>query len=306
MQNEDVLFEKIAEIEAQQKTLDKEQADMEERKKDIDQEKKIIELQENQTQKYQEEISRNKEALRQLKIESQKELLEQEDSSAALGELKELMFEKETVKEEIEEIKIKKNKLLDRAEETIKSAKEMKSVIATHNENKVQIKDLKSEVCLSLEKINKIKVNIDDLRLKNKTLEKENKKLSTDLLTPNKELESKISDLVSQKNKILEDNLKIKNQKSLLIKIETSKNGDCSLEMPSSLGGVHKYKRQRGFDKGKINELIGVSFEIDEESKLNSEKSIKEIFESKRKKLINAHLDNREYKKQNISYEYIA
>ncbi|NCF41440.1 MAG: hypothetical protein GWP32_00810 [Bacteroidetes bacterium] len=304
--DEAALFLKIAEIEDQQKKLEDDELKIEERKKDLEQENKMIELQEDQAKKYKQEISENKETLRRLKLESCQEILKKENTSEITKEIEELTRQKENASREIKEIKINKGKLLDKADQAVKSAKEIKSVIAAHDKNKEQIKDLKSEVCLSLNKITEIKTEINDLKLKNKNLENQNKKLLTDSLTPNKELESKIADLVSQKNKILEENLNIKNKKSLLIKIETSEKGTCSLEIPSSLGGTHKYIRQSKFDKDIVNTLIGVSLEIDGEAGAKSAGEIKEIYESKRKKIIDAHLSNREYKKQNVSYEYIS
>lgn len=304
--DEAALFLKIAEIEDQQKKLEDDELKIEERKKDLEQENKMLELQEGQVKKYKQEISENKETLRQLKLESCQEILKKENTSEITKEIEELARQKESASREIKEIKINKGKLLDKADRVVKSAKEIKSVIAAHDKNKEQIKDLKSEVCLSLNKITEIKAEINDLKLKNKNLENQNKKLLADSLTPNKELESKIADLISQKNKILEENLNIKNKKSLLIKIETSEKGICSLEIPSSLGGTHKYIRQSKFDKDIINTLIGVSLEIDGEAGTKSAGEIKEIYESKRKKIIDAHLSNREYKKQNVSYEYIS
>ena len=304
--DEAALFLKIAEIEDQQKKLEDDELKIEERKKDLEQENKMLELQEGQVKKYKQEISENKETLRQLKLESCQEILKKENTSEITKEIEELARQKESASREIKEIKINKGKLLDKADRVVKSAKEIKSVIAAHDKNKEQIKDLKSEVCLSLNKITEIKAEINDLKLKNKNLENQNKKLLADSLTPNKELESKIADLISQKNKILEENLNIKNKKSLLIKIETSEKGICSLEIPSSLGGAHKYIRQSKFDKDIINTLIGVSLEIDGEAGTKSAGEIKEIYESKRKKIIDAHLSNREYKKQNVSYEYIS
>lgn len=304
--DEAALFLRIAEIEGQQKKLEDDELKIEERKKDLEQENKMLELQEGQAKKYKQEISENKETLRQLKLESCQEILKKENTSEITKEIEELTRQKESASREIKEIKINKGKLLDKADQAVKSAREIKSVIAAHDKNKEQIKDLKSEVHLSLNKITEIKTKINDLKLKNKTLENQNEKLLSDSLTPNKELESKIADLVSQKNKILEENLNIKNKKSLLIKIETSEKGICSLEIPSSLGGVHKYIRQSKFDKDIINTLIGVSLEIDGEAGVKSIEKMKEIYESKRKKIIDAHLSNREYKKQNVSYEYIS
>ena len=94
MEDETIAFEKMAEIELQNKMLEQQNLEIEERKKDLEQEKKILELNENQIKKYQNEISENKEALRKIKLDAQKQLLEQEDTSAITAELEELINKK--------------------------------------------------------------------------------------------------------------------------------------------------------------------------------------------------------------------
>ena len=108
MQDETIMFEKIAEIEAENKALEQQEMDIEERKKDLEQDRKILELNENQVKKYQNEISEHKETLRQLKLQAQKELLDQEDTSSIIAEIEQLTSQKENVEKEIQEIKLQK------------------------------------------------------------------------------------------------------------------------------------------------------------------------------------------------------
>ena len=171
MQDEAIVFEKIAEMELQAKALEQEELDLLERKKDIDQERKMIELNENQIKKYQQEISDSKETLRKLKLEAQKQLLEQEDTSAITAELEQLMSQKQIAEEEIKEIKIQKNKILSKADETIKSAREIKQVLGNHKENKEKIEQLKSEICINIEQFEKLKNQIHALESTNKDLD---------------------------------------------------------------------------------------------------------------------------------------
>ena len=147
MEDESVIFEKIAEIEAEHKALNQQQLDIEERKKDLEQDKKILELNENQVKKYQSEISEHKETLRQLKLETQKELLEKEDTSKISAELEKLLSEKENAQSEINKIKTEKKAILNKADQAISSAKEIKLVLEKRDDQDKEIEKLKSEIC---------------------------------------------------------------------------------------------------------------------------------------------------------------
>jgi chromosome segregation ATPase len=307
MQDEAVAFEKIAEIEAQQKLLEKETLDIQERKKDLEQENKILELQENQAKKYQQEILENKETLRLLKLESQKEILKKEDTSAITQEIEELIRQKDIEQEEIKEIKIQKKKLLDRADETIKSAKEIKTVLGEHNDHKNKIEELKSEICINLNQFKSIKNQVDVLVAENDQLKKENEKLnSQEIPDPNKDLENKISELISQKNQVLEENLKIKNQKTLLIKTEALPNGKFALTIPCSSGGFNVYTKTSIFTEDEIKKYLEISSRIDEIDTAKTDDSRNNIFQSMLKTLINPQLSNRDYNKIKPTYKYIA
>jgi chromosome segregation ATPase len=209
MQDEAIVFEKIAEMELQSKAIEQEELDLEERKKDIEQERKMIELNENQIKKYQQEISDSKETLRKLKLEAQKQLLEQEDTSAITAELEQLMSQKQIAEEEIKEIKIQKNKILSKADETIKSAREIKQVLGNHKENKEKIEQLKSEICINIEQFEKLKNQIHALESTNKDLDANRINLESttaSLETQKQNLEAQAAELESEKAELLNKN----------------------------------------------------------------------------------------------------
>lgn len=222
MQDENLMIEKLAEIESQNKILEQEEHGLEERKKDVEQERKIIELHEAQTKKYQQEISENKDALRKLKLEAQKELLKQEDTSAITAELQELVNQKNIAEKEIKEIKITKDQLLSRAEETMQSAREIKQVLGNHKENKEKIEELKSEICINVEQFQILKTQMQALESANQDLdstsaeltnEKKNLEVKTSQLeSQNGELEDKNSDLELLVAKLESENQQLKDQ----------------------------------------------------------------------------------------------
>jgi chromosome segregation ATPase len=166
----------------------------------------MIELNENQIKKYQQEISDSKETLRKLKLEAQKQLLEQEDTSAITAELEQLMSQKQIAEEEIKEIKIQKNKILSKADETIKSAREIKQVLGNHKENKEKIEQLKSEICINIEQFEKLKNQIHALESTNKDLDANRINLESttaSLETQKQNLETQTAELLN-KNSDLE------------------------------------------------------------------------------------------------------
>ena len=209
MQDETIVFEKLAEMELQSKAIEQEELDLEERKKDIEQERKMIELNENQIKKYQQEISDSKETLRKLKLEAQKQLLEQEDTSAITAELEQLINQKQIAEDEIKEIKIQKNKILSKADETIKSAREIKQVLGNHKENKEKIEQLKSEICINIEQFQKLKNQIQALESTNKDLDANRINLESttaNLETQKQNLEAQTAELESEKIELLNKN----------------------------------------------------------------------------------------------------
>ena len=356
MQDEAIVFEKIAEMELQSKAIEQEELDLEERKKDIEQERKMIELNENQIKKYQQEISDSKETLRKLKLEAQKQLLEQEDTSAITAELEQLMSQKQIAEEEIKEIKIQKNKILSKADETIKSAREIKQVLGNHKENKEKIEQLKSEICINIEQFEKLKNQIHALESTNKDLdanrinlesttanletqkqnleaqaadlesekaellnknsdleslvtklEAENEELrNTPIPDPNPELKNKISQLIDQKNELLEENLAIKNQKLFAVQIHSIDNKHFELIVPSSISGKHMFQKEDDYTQDQISKFISLSQQIDKECPDRDQQQLEATYNKKIISMIDSRMSNRDYRKHRPNYFFSA
>lgn len=349
MQDESIVFEKIAEMELQNKAINQEELDLEERKKDIEQEKKMIELNENQIKKYQQEISDSKETLRQLKLEAQKELLKQEDTSSITTELEQLITQKQIAEDEIQEIKIQKNKILSKADETIKSAREIKQVLGNHKENKERIEELKSEICINIKQFEKLKLQIQALEATNKDLdsrrenlesstanlesqtaklesekaellnansdleslivklEAENEELrNTPIPDPNPELKNKITQLIDQKNELLEENLNIKNQKLFAVQIHSINNKHFELIIPSSISGKHIFQKEDDYTQDQISKFITLSGQIDKECPDRDKQQLEATYNKKITSIIDSRMSNRDYRKYRPNYLFSA
>ena len=349
MQDESIVFEKIAEMELQSKAINQEELDLEERKKDIEQEKKMIELNENQIKKYQQEISDSKETLRKLKLEAQKQLLEQEDTSSITAELEQLISQKQIAEDEIQEIKIQKNKILSKADETIKSAREIKQVLGNHKENKEKIEELKSEICINIKQFEKLKYQIQALEATNKDLdsrrenlesstanlesqtaelesekaellnansdleslvvklEAENEELhNTPIPDPNPELKNKITQLIDQKNELLEENLSIKNQKLFAVQIHSIDNKHFELIIPSSISGKHIFQKEDDYTQDQISKFITLSGQIDKECPDRDKQQLEATYNKKITSIIDSRMSNRDYRKHRPNYLFSA
>jgi chromosome segregation ATPase len=349
MQDEAIVFERIAEMELQSKAINQEELDLEERKKDIEQEKKMIELNENQIKKYQQEISDSKETLRKLKLEAQKQLLEQEDTSSITAELEQLISQKQIAEDEIQEIKIQKNKILSKADETIKSAREIKQVLGNHKENKEKIEELKSEICINIKQFEKLKYQIQALEATNKDLdsrrenlesstanlesqtaelesekaellnansdleslvaklEAENEELrNTPIPDPNPELKNKITQLIDQKNELLEENLSIKNQKLFAVQIHSIDNKHFELIIPSSISGKHIFQKEDDYTQDQISKFITLSGQIDKECPDRDKQQLEATYNKKITSIIDSRMSNRDYRKHRPNYLFSA
>jgi len=349
MQDEAIVFEKIAEMELQSKAIEQEELDLEERKKDIEQERKMIELNENQIKKYQQEISDSKETLRKLKLEAQKQLLEQEDTSSITAELEQLISQKQIAEDEIQEIKIQKNKILSKADETIKSAREIKQVLGNHKENKEKIEELKSEICINIKQFEKLKHQIQALEATNKDLdsrrenlesstanlesqtaelesekaellnansdleslvaklEAENEELrNTPIPDPNPELKNKITQLIDQKNELLEENLSIKNQKLFAVQIHSIDNKHFELIIPSSISGKHIFQKEDDYTQDQISKFITLSGQIDKECPDRDKQKLEATYNKKITSIIDSRMSNRDYRKHRPNYLFSA
>ena len=303
MQDESIIFEKMAQAEANQKALELQILDTSERKKDLDQELKMIELNENQAQKYQEEIIEHKETLRNLKIEAQKEILKKEDASEIIEEIEKLMVQKKSAEEEISEIKIKKNGILNKAEETIKSAKEIREIFIKHGQEKKEIEELRSAICINQSQFQAIKNQIQTLEAEKAKLSSENVELKNrEAPNPNPDLEKRIKELTSNKNKLLEENLKIKSQKKFVIKLESLPKMRAKMTIPGESGGEHEYSRAGQFSNEEVCKFIEISRQL---SSIENDGEKARLFESLTKGSIDPKLSNREYNKLKTDYKFI-
>lgn len=299
MEDEAIAFEKIAEIELQNKMLEQQNIEIEERKKDLEQEKKILELNENQIKKYQSEISENKEVLRKIKLDAQKQLLEQEDTSAITAELEELTKQKENVSKEINDIKQEKSKILSRAEETIQSAKEIKTVLGDHNKHKAKIEELRTEISINLEDFQKLKTQFQALSDQNIELSKEIKSNKQNLNTD----QSKLDELINQKNKLLEENLNLKKSSSyLLCKQISPKNFELKIRSHKH-NGYHSFTKEGNFLDDNINFYQSISEILDQEP---DQKNLLNHYNQTLKNKIDFTMDAKSFKKVKAEYKFTS
>ena len=335
MEDEALMFEKIAEIEAQNKAIEQQELEVEERKKDLEQERKIIELNENQVKKYQNEISKHKETLRQLKLQTQKELLDQEDTSSTIAEIEQLNTQKAAAQKEIEEIKLQKNKILSRAEETIQSAREIKAVLGDHDKHKKQIEEIKSDICMNTSQFEKLKKQIQalestnnqldsvndtiqtentelhhklsELQSQNKKLQKENAELEArETPGPNPELNNKIAQLIEQKNELIDQNLYLKSQKLLAIQVHSLNNKHFELVIPSSISGKHIFQKEADYTQDQIHKLTDLAYQIDRECPGRDKQQLESIYNKKIVSLIDPRMSNADYRKNRPNYFFSA
>lgn len=304
IQDETIMFEKVAEIEAENKALEQQEIDIEERKKDLEQDRKILELNENQVKKYQNEISEHKETLRQLKVETQKELLEKEDTSKISAELEKLLSEKENVQSEVNKIKTEKKEILNKANQAISSAKEIKLVLEKRNKQNKEIEKLKSEICLSMDEFSKIKNKTETLSNENTEL----KKSKQEVENKNNQLNKSLIEL-QQINKSLQES-NIDNEKLIeaikqnvkTIKIQKIGAQETLTINSTKYSGNHLFSKNQSFSESDIQNMIILSSLIDGKSQNTNE--LEPLFNQQIAQFLNAKLSNREYNLSKPAYKF--
>mgnify|MGYP001292882764 CR=1 FL=1 len=304
MEDESVIFEKIAEIEAEHKALNQQQLDIEERKKDLEQDKKILELNENQVKKYQSEISEHKETLRQLKLETQKELLEKEDTSKISAELEKLLSEKENAQSEINKIKTEKKAILNKADQAISSAKEIKLVLEKRDDQDKEIEKLKSEICLSMEEFSKIKNKTELLSHENSDLKKSNQETENKFVELNKSFIDLEQINQSLQNSIIDNNklIEVIKQNSKTIKIHKIGTQETLTINSTKHNGNHSFSKNQSFSESDIQNMIILSSVIDSESQNTNQ--LESIFNQQIAQFLNPKLSNREYNLSKPVYKF--
>jgi chromosome segregation ATPase len=304
MEDESVIFEKISEIEAENKALNQQQLEIEERKKDLEQDKKILELNENQVKKYQNEISEHKETLRQLKLETQKELLEKEDTSKISAELDKLLSEKQLAQLEIDKIKTEKKQILSKADKAISSAKEIKLVLEKRNRQDKEIEKLKSEICLSIEEFSKIKNQTGILSAENSELKESNQEIKQQNNQLNKSL-SKLKELNKSLQESSIDNNKLVEaikQNSKTIKIHKIGSQETLTINSTKHKGSHSFSKNQSFSESDIQNMVILSGIID--SKSQNIDQLEPIFNQQITQFLNPKLSNREYNLSKPVYKF--
>lgn len=292
--DEGVYIEKVSEFQIKEKQLESKELELSERQKDLEEEQKIIELHETQTQKYQEEIVKNKETARQLRLDTERSNIEREQTTKIYKDINDLCEEKEKIEKDIACFKQEKSSLLSKVDETKKDAQQIKAVLGNHKENKEKISEIKEQHESINRSILSLKQTIKSLSEQNEQLKLSNKDQS--------ELEKQIQDLISQKNKILKDQLN--SQTLLIISKERGDQGDFLLKLPSAIGGSHELTKMSEFSKEEIESYKILMDEIDAESPNREAASLMQCFETKMAQKINPSVNNREYKKNKPSYKF--
>lgn len=292
--DEGVYIEKVSEFQIKEKEIESKELELSERQKDLEEEQKIIELHETQIKKYQEEIVKNKETARKLRLETERSNIEREQTTKIYKDISELYEEKEKIEKDIACFKQEKNALLSKVDETKKDAQQIKAVLGNHKENKEKISEIKAQHESINRSILSLKQTIKSLSEQNEQLKLSNKDQS--------ELEKQIQDLISQKNKILKDQLN--SQTLLIISKERGSQGEFILKLPSSIGGVHELTKISEFSKDDIESYKILMDEIDAECPSREVGVLVQCFESKMNQKINPSINNREYKKNKPSYKF--
>lgn len=292
--DEGIYIEKISEFQMKEKEIESKQLDLSERQKDLEEERKIIELHEAQIKKYQEEIIKNKETARKLKLETEQSNITREQTSQIHKDISELHREKEEIKKDIINFKQEKIALLSKVDETKKDAKEIKAVLGNHKENKEKISQIKEQHESINRSILSLKQTIKSLLEQNEQLKQNNKDQS--------QLEKQINDLISQKNKILKDQLN--SQTLLIISKERGNQGEFILKLPSVIGGFHELTKITEFSKDEVESYKIIMDQIDAECPSREAATLLQCFEVKMAQKINPSINNREYKKNKPSYKF--
>lgn len=335
--DETQIITKNAEIKILSKELEEQESQLSEKKKDLEQEEKIIELKESQINLYKEELEKYKESSRQAKIEAEKYALEIEQHSPIKEEIAKLEAKREERKVELEELKREKKQVLDKASKFKTDIQEIKKIAIKHNDHKEALSATKKDMQSCELKLKEMYKQIDLIKSNEKNISIEN--------TQNKilveELNQKIIDknqniqrLNQEKNKLAEENKNLKVhqeqmselQKSIdalkeekekaLNELNASREKDFILKsntdngyeviVPSSLSGSHKFTKAADFSKADILNCQAIAAEIDDMCPNQETPLMQKVFETSVKKYLNDRLDNRSYRQQKPTYEFIS
>ena len=317
--DEESYIKKTSELEIKEREINSKELELTERQKDIEENSKIIKLHEDQIKQYQEEIAENKDAIRLIKLETEKGIIEMEKHSPIKQEIKNLIKEKEEESNILNKLKNEKSKILCKLDKFDEDCREIKSVFTKHGENKDKITKLKEKLEESLIQMTKLKTKtllleernseleeravdtnkliseLDSLKSENQTVKSEHAQCS--------DLSIQIKQLKDQRDKLLSE--KAGSQSSLIIKNNLG-NGNFSVEVVSEIGGSHTFTKVGDFNKAEMLNCQAIGCEIDEICPERKGPLLLKVFESNIKKYLDNRLDNREYKKSKPEYKFIS
>jgi len=248
--------------------------------------------------------------IEEIKTKKQNLLNRADETIKSAKEIKTVLGNHKENKEKIEELKSEIYLNIEQFEKIKLKASLME------NENKELLSKNKklTEDDLKLKsKTESINIEIKDLKLKltetdflNSKLNSENKELKNRKLPdPSEKLKQKLNQLIDSKNKLLEENLFIKKEKTRIIKA-TSKDGiSFELTASSSMGGDHQLLQSREFTKKEVSTYSNIFFEIDLEHKEKGATHLEKIFEQKISKLINPMTSNKNFNQLRPKYKFI-
>jgi chromosome segregation ATPase len=328
--NESDIIVKKSKIKILSKELEDQERELSEKKKDLEQEEKIIELKESQVNLYKQQIEKYKESSRRAKIDAEKRVIELEKHLPIKEEIESLYEKKQNAKEELQQIKSSKKKVLEKADEFKKDISEIKKIALKRKENEELISSSKSAISIFSSEIDVLKKSLADLT---KT-ESNRSEYINELRKQMDKQEDRIRDLVDQNDQIkkekqnldkeaqdlkelMKSEMEILKQKEASLKeIYDSKNqlvitkGNLNNSyyaiIPSSIGGAHKFTKLTDFSQTDILNYQSVAKEIEEKSLDNNPDTMCKTFESIIKKYLNPKLDNRSYRENKPSYEFIS
>jgi myosin heavy subunit len=316
--DEESYIKKTSELEIKEREISSKELELTERQKDIEENSKIIKLHEDQIQQYQEEIAENKDAIRLIKLETEKGIIEMEKHSPIKQEIKNLIKEKEEESNILNKLKNEKSKILCKLDKFDEDCREIKSVFTKHGANKDKITKLKEKLEESLIQMTKLKTKtllleernseleeravdtnkliseLDSLKSENQTVKSEHAQCS--------DLSTQIKQLKEQRDKLLSE--KAGSQSSLIIKNNLG-NGNFSIEVVSEIGGSHTFTKVGDFNKAEMLNCQAIGCEIDEICPERKGPLLLKVFESNIKKYLDNRLDNREYKKSKPEYKFM-
>jgi hypothetical protein len=317
--DEESYIKKTSELEIKEREINSKELELTERQKDIEENSKIIKLHEDQIKQYQEEIAENKDAIRLIKLETEKGIIEMEKHSPIKQEIKNLIKEKEEESNILNKLKNEKSKILCKLDKFDEDCREIKSVFTKHGANKDKITKLKEKLEESLIQMTKLKTKtllleernseleeravdtnkliseLDSLKSENQTVKSEHAQCS--------DLSIQIKQLKDQRDKLLSE--KAGSQSSLIIKNNLG-NGNFSVEVVSEIGGSHTFTKVGDFNKAEMLNCQAIGCEIDEICPERKGPLLLKVFESNIKKYLDNRLDNREYKKSKPEYKFIS